>query len=446
MSDSRTHRDFGLLLRNHRRRAGLTQRHLADLATVSVRAIRNLELGKVSSPRPETVRLLADGLRLRTTERDALIEAALSERPAQDPEDGTVPADGAEFAPPWNAPNSLVGRETELSSLTRLLDVPGRRLVSVVGVAGVGKSRLAAEAARLQSAAGRATVRWVSRGDAAPVEDLAENPSARRVLLVLDDPDLSPRGVERIASLLRHPGHPHILLTASGPCGIPGEQVLPLSPLAVPERAVDGTPEKLAEVASVRLLCSQIRCHRPAFGLDGSNSAIVAELCRRLDGLPRALEFAGDWCLVRSPEHLLAEVSRNPFSLTAPPTAGSCPPDPAALLRRTLDRLPRATVSFLATTARSLAGWSIAEAARATGTSDAEAAAIVFTLVTYGVVRTDSQAGREPRFSVLHHVRHLYGPAAASLGQRYVSWKRHPVVLHRAHADSRSRPVAVGDG
>ncbi|MEV6025932.1 helix-turn-helix domain-containing protein [Streptomyces sp. NPDC052036] len=440
MSDSRTHRDFGLLLRNHRRRAGLTQRHLADLATVSVRAIRNLELGKVSSPRPETVRLLADGLGLRTTERDALIEAALAARTAAT----AVGGDDA-LTPPWNAPNCLVGREAELSSLTRLLHVPERRLVSVVGVPGVGKSRLAAEAARFQSTVGGVPVRWLSRGDAVPVDDLAKDLSVRRMLLVLDDTDLSRPGLGRIASLLQHPVRPQILLTAPGPCGIPGEQVLPLSPLAVPDPTVDRVTEELADVASVRLLCAQIRCHQPAFGLDASNSAIVAELCRRLDGLPRVLEFAGDWCLVRSPEQLLAEVSRDPFSLTAPPTAGSYPPDPASRLRQTLDRLPRPAVSLLATTARSLTSWSIAEAARAAGTSDAEAAAIVFTLVTYGLVRTEHQDGTEPRFSILHQVRHLYGSSSPSAGQRYLSRKLHPLVVHRSYADNRSRAVAVGD-
>ncbi|MFF4961823.1 helix-turn-helix domain-containing protein [Streptomyces sp. NPDC001222] len=440
MSDSRTHRDFGLLLRNHRRRAGLTQRHLADLATVSVRAIRNLELGKVSSPRPETVRLLADGLGLRTTERDALIEAALAARFAT-----TGMGDDDGFTTPWNTPNFLVGREAELCSLTRLLHMPGRRLVSVVGVPGVGKSRLAAEAARFQPTVGAVTVRWLSRGDTALLDDLAQDPSAPRVLLVLDDADLSRPGLGRIASLLQHPLRPQILLTAPGPCGIPGEQVLPLSPLAVPDRAMDRLPERLAEVASVRLLCAQIHCHQPAFGLDGSNSAIVAELCRRLDGLPRALEFAGDWCLVRSPEQLLAEVSRDPFSLTAPPTAGSHPPDPASRLRQTLDRLPRPAGSLLATTARSRTSWSIAEAARAAGTSDAEAAAIVFTLVTYGLVRTEHHDGTEPRFSVLHQVRHLHGPSLPATGQRHLSRKLHPLVVHRSHADNRGRAVAVGD-
>lgn len=78
MSDSRTQWELGLLLRNHRRRAGLTQRHLADLATVSVRAIRNLEQGKVRWPRLHTVRLLADALRLGAGEREALLDAARS--------------------------------------------------------------------------------------------------------------------------------------------------------------------------------------------------------------------------------------------------------------------------------------------------------------------------------------------------------------------------------
>ncbi|GAA4445072.1 hypothetical protein GCM10023148_51990 [Actinokineospora soli] len=59
-----TETEFGRLLRRHRERVGLTQRELADLSTISVRAIRDLEQGRARKPRPDTVRLIADGLRL----------------------------------------------------------------------------------------------------------------------------------------------------------------------------------------------------------------------------------------------------------------------------------------------------------------------------------------------------------------------------------------------
>ncbi len=133
---------------------------------------------------------------------------------------------------------------------------------------------------------------------------------------------------------------------------------------------------------------------QPLFRLDDSDAAVVAELCRCLDGLPRALEFAGRWTLVRALAELLAEVKHSPFGLTAPPMTAEPARDLMVRLRRTLGRLSPAGVSFLATVARDHRSWSVAEAAAAVGTSGADAAVIVFTLVTYGLVRPESPGVR----------------------------------------------------
>ncbi|MFD5825046.1 helix-turn-helix domain-containing protein [Lentzea sp. NPDC060358] len=101
-------REFGELLRTHRIHAGLTQQQLADFAMVSVRAIRDLECGRTRTPRAETVRLLADGLRLDDTSRADLAQA------------GGRPAAKAGVAPPAPAA-SIVGREAETAALVALL-------------------------------------------------------------------------------------------------------------------------------------------------------------------------------------------------------------------------------------------------------------------------------------------------------------------------------------
>ncbi|MFE0524954.1 helix-turn-helix domain-containing protein [Streptomyces sp. NPDC058954] len=409
MSDSRTQRELGLLLRNHRRRAGLTQRHLADLATVSVRAIRNLEQGKVRWPRLHTVRLLADALRLGAREREALLDAARS-RPHGVHPDAVRTAPGA--SGPWSLPGPLIGRGTELDALTELLRPPGRRLVSVVGIGGVGKSYLAAEAVRRTAADGTGVL-WIPCGEAVPsAEFTARSFPAVPLVLVLDDTEADFDGNGRLTDLMQsHPGL-RILRTAPGPCGIPGEQVLRLAPLPVPDPGAEADVARLAEVPSVRLLCSHIRAIDPRFELGGADAATVAELCRRLDGLPRALQFAGGWTLVRSLRELLADVERSPFGLTAPPMTTDAPTrDPVVRLRRTLGRLSPSCASFLATVARAGGSWSIEEAALTAETSGADAAVIVFTLITYGLVRSEAAGDGEPRFSVLHHVRHLYADA-----------------------------------
>ncbi|MCS0600867.1 helix-turn-helix domain-containing protein [Streptomyces sp. LP11] len=417
MNDTRTQPDLGALLRNHRRRAGLTQRHLADLTTVSVRAIRNLELGKVLSPRPDTVRLLADGLRLAPAQRDTLLDAA-----RRRPGFAGRPADDDRGPAPWLVRGPLIGRETEAAALTDLLRRPGGRLVSVVGISGVGKTHLAAEAVS-RAAADGTRVLWRTRGEEIPFAEVADRAAGERTVLVLDDaePAVDP---DRLAALMR--AHPllRVLLTACGPAGVPGEQLLRLAPLPVPDPGAESHPESLGQVPSVRLLCAHIRAGNPLFRLDDADAAVVADLCRRLDGLPRALEFAGRWTLVRGLPELLAEVERSPFDLTAPPMTADTSRDLRVRLRRTLSRVSPAGVSFLAAVARDHRSWSVAEAATAVGTSGADVAVIVFTLVTYGLVRPEGTGGEEPRFSVLNHVRHLYAETRREPRLRTVSLTR----------------------
>src|SRR5215211_1942641 len=125
-------RHFGALLRRHRMRVRMTQQQLADFSTLSVRAIRDLERGHAQRPRQDTVRLLAEVLRLGGHDREEFDLA--SRGVAEDLVAGR-------FTPPV-PPATIVGREEELRVLTDLLTVEGQRLVAVVGVAGVGKTRL----------------------------------------------------------------------------------------------------------------------------------------------------------------------------------------------------------------------------------------------------------------------------------------------------------------
>lgn len=121
---------FGALVRAHRWRAGMTQRTLADLSTVSIRTIRDLERGRVGQPRQETVRLIADALRLGPKTRAELETAANR---------GWTEWSLNTMAAPAAAVDPLVGREVAIADLERelLLGV----LVRLVGPPGVDGSR-----------------------------------------------------------------------------------------------------------------------------------------------------------------------------------------------------------------------------------------------------------------------------------------------------------------
>ncbi|SES17878.1 helix-turn-helix domain-containing protein [Lentzea albida] len=276
---------FALLLRRHRSRVGLTQRELADLSTVSVRAIRDLEQGRALRPRPDTVRLIAEGLRLGSRARHDLEVAADPDRRAE--------VDPAAAVPPTSLAVQ-VGRDVETGALAAEL-AGGCRLATVVGLPGVGKTRFAAAVAEVLHA--RMPVLWAG-ADSTPLrdprlaglvtawstavrtggrieDDLAEVIGARSALVVLDDVDGPVCGDGVLRLLADCPGV-RVLITAPAPCGLAGERVFLLSGLEPADAA--------------RLLLAEH--HEPVDAVE------VDRLCQALDGVPAALAAVGSWLSV----------------------------------------------------------------------------------------------------------------------------------------------------
>jgi transcriptional regulator with XRE-family HTH domain len=411
---------FGVLLKSHRIRRGTTQRQLADLSTVSIRAIRDLELGRSRHPRRDTVRLIADGLRLGSRER-ARLEAAA---------DDLRLICGASFAPPPAPLDGLVGRDTEVEVLKELLRSGGHRLVSVTGVGGVGKTRLAlAVADALHREAGFA-VMWNSTDDVlssmpsmtgsdpfsallrtGPRDPIATPGSTAAdlsmlldestpTLLVLDGRQASDIRMDRVLSLLCEYRELRVLTTARTPFDHPSGQDFPLAPLAVPSRRVEPAPDNLARLPAVRLLTHYVHGVVPDFRLSSANAASVADLCRLLDGIPAALKALAAWFLVAKPQELTEYVRTDPFGITCENKPGVR----EALLHALscLDSVQAAALDRLA-----VAGdWSMADAVGLTGELAPVCARIVRRLLMLGLVRTVGEEDRT-RFQVLAMIRAL---------------------------------------
>jgi transcriptional regulator with XRE-family HTH domain len=143
---------FGDLLRRHRLALGLTQEELAERASMSARGISDLERGARTRPYRETAKVLADALALNDLERDAFLTAARRltvERVVRPPVPLTPLAGGEPFpAARLPAPlEPLIGREAEVPAVASLLYDPAVRLLTLTGTGGIGKTRLALQAA-----------------------------------------------------------------------------------------------------------------------------------------------------------------------------------------------------------------------------------------------------------------------------------------------------------
>ncbi|HVL23352.1 MAG TPA: tetratricopeptide repeat protein [Thermomicrobiales bacterium] len=222
----------------------------------------------------------------------------------------------------------LIDREQEQVLVTRLIREQGVRLLTLTGPGGVGKTRLAlalAEQLAPDAADGAYVVPLASVSDPALVpmaiaQTLGVLPQAdepveallqfylgdRQVLLMLDNVEHVVDAAGLVAALLATCPSLVVLATSRAPLQIQGEQVVPITPLLVP--GVDLSPESLHDNPAVTLFVERTRAALPGYALDTPAAATVAEIVRRLDGLPLAIELAAARMRVLSADALLSRL------------------------------------------------------------------------------------------------------------------------------------------
>lgn len=240
--------------------------------------------------------------------------------------------DGPSLTGPGEPPrplSALVGREAEVQTARRLVREDGVRLLTVTGPGGVGKTRLALEAAeRLRPAfAGGVTFVDLTRVDAAAhvlpaiaralgVREGAGAPVGERLarvlhhdqrLLLLDNAEHVLEAGPELGRLLEACPGVVAIVTSREPLRLRGEHELPLAPLALPDPAAG--PAGLAGAPAVVLFARRAGAVDPGFRLDDRSAPAVAELCRRLDGLPLAIELAAARTKVLPPDLLLERLA-----------------------------------------------------------------------------------------------------------------------------------------
>ncbi len=329
-------------------------------------------------------------------------------------------------ATPNNLPQSLtsfIGREHEIAQVRWQLTQA--RLVTIFGIGGLGKSRLSVQVAlasledfpdgawfvelasisdpRFVPQAVASALGFKAEPEEPVLEAVARFARDRKVLIVLDNCEhLTQACAELARAVLESAGRARILATSRERLGIAGERTFPLAPFAAPAPRQRLSTDGLAQFASVRLFVERAAAARPDFHVSASNAGAIAEICRRLDGIPLAIELAAS--RVRSiPVDSIAERLTDRFKLLASGDRTAVPRQQTlrALIDWSFDLLDvpeRAMFERLAV----FAGGFTLDAAEAIGAGDADPIDLLAGLVEKSLVILDVG---DHRYRMLETVR-----------------------------------------
>jgi predicted ATPase len=396
----------------------------------------------------ELGRLVRDDLAALLSERFAARSAA-SAAPSP-PGSGRLPV----------GTTSLVGREQAIDEVAGLLGRPEVRLVTLTGPGGVGKTRLALAVGDLlrdrfdgavfvpletatrpeQVLAGIA--RAVGAGLAgtdSPLQVLIEQLAGGRWLLILDNLEQVPDVGGDLGELLARCPDLAILATSRRVLGVRAERDYPVPPLMLADDPTVPVETLLASPA-VELFVDRARAVRPDFTLTNENAAAVAEICRRLEGLPLAIELAAARTRLLDPGELLQRLAR---SLDALGTGSVDMPQRQRTLRDTVqwsvDLLDDDERSLLETMAIFVDGWTVDAAGQVAGLAEDRVLELSEALERSSLIQLDNAEGG-PRLRMLNTIRRFVAerlaarPDAAEIGRRHADY-------YRALAERADRPL-----
>jgi predicted ATPase/transcriptional regulator with XRE-family HTH domain len=345
---------FGAYVHRRRKALDLTQEELARCVGCSASAIRKIESDH-RRPSKQIAELLADCLKIPAGDREAFVRVARFERSVEHlplPGAGVPPTDETAARPTLALPphaglpaplTPLVGRDPELSQLSRLLLQPGCQLVTLLGPGGIGKTRLALHIARqfeedpaspftdgvffvslaaveeaelvLPGIAGAVGFQTHGHGD--EKTRFLSYLRPKKMLVAIDNVEHLLPGAHHFIEILQWAPGVKILATSRERMNLQGEWIFEIQGLPVPR---EGQLEGLENYSSVALFLQSARRIRPDFSLDDLPDdseeaqdllASIVRICRAVEGMPLGLELAAAWIRVLSIQEIAGEIERN---------------------------------------------------------------------------------------------------------------------------------------
>lgn len=337
---------FGRWLKQRREALDLTQLELAGASGCSLSTIRKIELG-LRRPSKQVAALLASCLEIGPEERDVFMHFAranpqtsakqvalpsLPAAPSALARHQSLPAPEALWSVSAILPTplaSFIGRKKTLEQIRSLLWRLDIRMLTLTGPPGIGKTRLAIEVASSLVSDFMDGVRFISL---APISDpnlvlpkiaqlltlsdtggtpleaaLAEYLRGKNILLLLDNFEQVVEAAPALSRVMQAAPGVKALITSRVPLGIYGEHEVNIPPMRLPDRKVLSV-RQLEQFESIQLFAHRAHNADPDFRMTSAHAQTVAEICRRLDGLPLAIELAAARCRLYSPADILSRL------------------------------------------------------------------------------------------------------------------------------------------
>src|SRR5215469_2898134 len=342
---------------------------------------------------------------------------------------------------------SLIGREQDVGEISKLLGTVEVRLVTLTGPGGIGKTRLAiAVGARLEGRDSQrvifvplasiarpelvlphvaAAISASLEGARPAVDVVAEKLGDAPTLLVLDNLEQVIAVGAELDQLLTRCPRLKILVTSRTVLRLRAEHEYRVGALTVPRFERGPTLEELASLPAVQLFADRASAVRYGFSLTPENASAVVEICRRLDGLPLAIELAAARVRLFEPEALLERLGK---SLNALGTGPTDLPERQRTLRATvewsIELLDDAEREMLATLSVFAEGWTIQAAVHVSNLPEERTLDLLDALARQSLISVDA-TNAQPRFRMLSSIREVAAERLAASADRAGVERRH---------------------